>query len=172
MSINWCLVFKLFHKLFEFHLNEHKCQNFKFSLTILFKVQVDIEKNLHRIILLLGEAGTQFLKTNWCVVLKLFQEMLEFYTKVWKCQNFKFHFMVLFKVQVNIAEGFHWIICKVKEKNCYLVLKLFHAIFEFHKKRAELSKFQISFHDFSQSICKYCKILWHWDIVILRYCVS
>ena len=66
--------------------------------------------------------------------------------------------MILFKVQVNIAKGFYWIIWKEKETNSYLALKLFHKIFEFRIKRAELSKFQISFYDFSQSICKYYKI--------------
>ena len=51
------MVLKLFQKIFEFHTEEPKCQNFKFDLTILFKVQVDIAKNVLRIILLLGRGG-------------------------------------------------------------------------------------------------------------------
>ena len=38
---------------------------------------------------------------------------------------------------------------RILETNKYLVLKLFHKIFEFQMKRAELSKFQISFYDIS-----------------------
>ena len=47
--------------------------------------------------------------------------------------------MILFKVQVNIAKGFHWIICKEKETNRYLVLKLFHKIFVNITKYCEVS---------------------------------
>ena len=38
---------------------------------------------------------------------------------------------------------------QILETNKYLVLKLFHEIFEFQMKRGELSKFKISFYDIS-----------------------
>ena len=156
-------MFKLFQKIFKFHLKEQKYQNFTFGLTILFKVQVDIAKKIakdytisrHTIFENTLMCGFEVISgNNWILhkTVKLSEFQILFHDFIQSTSKYCRRF------SLDYLEG--------KTDKLISVLKLFHKIFEFHMKRAELSKSQISFYEFSQSICKYYKKLWQ------RYCSS